>query len=219
MIYGYMRVSTTGQVKGNSLEEQARMLKKNGATVIFQDAYTGTSTERPNFTKLLHIVKEGDTIVITKLDRFARNTSEGLQVIQGLLERNVKVHILNMGQIDSTPTGKLIFTVMLAFAEFERDMIVQRTSEGKEIARMRQDFTEGRPPKYSEDSIEVAQILLEDMSLTEASKITGISRSTLHRMRNRQYNAKKNKRELTEEELLLEKNHQNFELEGVIIIR
>jgi DNA invertase Pin-like site-specific DNA recombinase len=141
-----MRVSTAAQSKGNSLEEQERLLRKNGATELYQDAFTGTRTDRPNFTILLNKLQEGDTLVITKLDRFARNTAEGLNVIQHLLERGVKVNILNMGTIDTTPTGKLILTVMLAFAEFERDMIVQRTTEGKAIARTKDNFVEGNLP-------------------------------------------------------------------------
>lgn len=67
MIYGYMRVSTVGQVKGNSLEEQERILRQNGAVILYQDAFTGTKTSRPNFNKLLEILQEGDTLVITKL--------------------------------------------------------------------------------------------------------------------------------------------------------
>lgn len=185
MIYGYMRVSTTGQTKGNSFEEQERLLRKNGATELYQDAFTGTRTDRPNFTILLNKLQEGDTLVITKLDRFARNTAEGLNVIQHLLERGVKVNILNMGTIDTTPTGKLILTVMLAFAEFERDMIVQRTTEGKAIARTKDNFIEGRPPKYDEATLQAAMSLLEKYNYREVAAITGISKSTLYRMRNK----------------------------------
>ena len=185
MIYGYMRVSTTGQTKGNSFEEQERLLRKNGATELYQDAFTGTRTDRPNFTILLNKLQEGDTLVITKLDRFARNTAEGLNVIQHLLERGVKVNILNMGTIDTTPTGKLILTVMLAFAEFERDMIVQRTTEGKAIARTKDNFIEGRPPKYDEATLQVAMSLFEKYNYREVAAITCISKSTLYRMRNK----------------------------------
>ena len=186
MIYGYMRVSTAAQSKGNSLEEQERLLRKNGATELYQEAFTGTRTDRPNFTILLNKLQEGDTLVITKLDRFARNTAEGLNVIQHLLERGVKVNILNMGTIDTTPTGKLILTVMLAFAEFERDMIVQRTTEGKAIARTKDNFVEGRPPKYDDDTVEAALALLELYNYREVAAITGISKSTLYRLHNKQ---------------------------------
>lgn len=140
MIYGYMRVSTIGQIKGNSLEEQERMLRQNGAMILYQDAFTGTKTSRPNFNKLMKVLQEGDTLIITKLDRFARNTVEGINVVQYLLDRGVRVNILNMGTVDNTPTGKLILTVMLGFAEFERDMILQRTSEGKSIAKTKEGY-------------------------------------------------------------------------------
>lgn len=183
MIYGYMRVSTTGQLKGNSLEEQERLLRKNGATVLYQDAFTGTKTSRPNFSKLLEVLNEGDTLIITKLDRFARNTVEGINVVQMLLERGVRVNILNMGTVDNTPTGKLILTVMLGFAEFERDMIVQRTSEGRAIARTKEGYVEGRPPKFDRETLEKAYELLQSHTYTEVTKKTGISKSTLQRLR------------------------------------
>ena len=181
MIYGYMRVSTVGQTKGNSLEEQERILRMNGAMILYQDAFTGTKTSRPNFNKLLEILKEGDTLIITKLDRFARNTVEGINVVQHLLERGVRVNILNMGTVDNTPTGKLILTVMLGFAEFERDMIMQRTSEGKSIAKTKSGYWEGRPPKYDEETLVEAALLLESYTYRQVSEMTGISKSTLQR--------------------------------------
>ena len=176
MIYGYMRVSTVGQTKGNSLEEQERILRMNGAMILYQDAFTGTKTSRPNFNKLLEILKEGDTLIITKLDRFARNTVEGINVVQHLLERGVRVNILNMGTVDNTPTGKLILTVMLGFAEFERDMIMQRTSEGKSIAKTKSGYWEGRPPKYDEETLVEAALLLESYTYRQVSEMTGISK-------------------------------------------
>ena len=185
MIYGYMRVSTVGQVKGNSLEEQERILRQNGAVILYQDAFTGTKTSRPNFNKLLDILQEGDTLVITKLDRFARNTVEGINVVQHLLERGVRVNILNMGTVDNTPTGKLILTVMLGFAEFERDMILQRTSEGKSIAKTKVGYWEGRPPKYDMETLIEAAELLEYHTYRQVSELTGISKSTLQRVKKR----------------------------------
>ena len=178
-----MRVSTVGQVKGNSLEEQERILRQNGATILYQDAFTGTKTSRPNFNKLLDILQEGDTLIITKLDRFARNTVEGINVVQHLLDRGARVNILNMGTVDNTPTGKLILTVMLGFAEFERDMILQRTSEGKSIAKTKVGYWEGRPPKYDEEKMIEAAMLLQSYTYREVSEMTGISKSTLQRIK------------------------------------
>lgn len=222
MIYGYMRVSTSHQIKGNSLEEQARLLKQNGATVVFQDAYTGTSTDRPNFNKLLTIATEGDTIVITKLDRFARNTIEGIKVVQHLLKKGVKVNILNMGMVDNTPSGTLILTVMLAFAQFERDMIIQRTAEGKAIARTKENFTEGRPQKYSHETVEYALELLEHHSFTQVSKMTGISKSTLYRFKNQKPNGKNTHTEKEHEKEETEKENlkcEEIKLDSIVILK
>ncbi len=94
-------------------------------------------------------LKEGDTLIVTKLDRFARSTVDGIHTIKNLFEKGVKVHILNMGLVENTPTGRLIFNIMSAFAEFERDMIVERTQEGKALAKLRAYFREGRPKKIS----------------------------------------------------------------------
>ena len=127
MKYGYARVSTSDQ----KLENQIDLLKSAGADKIFQEKYTGTTTQRPEFQKLLNELKVNDTLIVTKLDRFARNTTEALELIQKLFKQNIKVNILNMGVIDNTPTGQLIFTIFSAFAQFERDLIVTRTQEGK----------------------------------------------------------------------------------------
>ena len=105
---------------------------------------------------MIEILKEGDTLVVTKLDRFARTTSDGINTVKEFFERGVKVHVLNMGLVEDTPTGRLILSVMLAFAEFERDMIVERTQEGKAIAKQNPDFREGRPKKYGKKQIEHA---------------------------------------------------------------
>lgn len=182
MKYGYGRVSTRGQAKdGNSLEVQEKALKENGAEVVYLDAFTGTKIDRPELDKLLDVLREGDTLIVTKLDRIARTATQGTELIQSLLDRGVVVHVLNMGLMDNTPTGKLIRNVMLCFAEFERDMIVERTQEGKEIARMRPDFREGRPKKFSKKQILHALDLLQDHSYKQVEELTGISKSTLVR--------------------------------------
>lgn len=186
MIYGYARVSTKGQAKdGNSLEYQEEELKKAGASKIFQESFTGTKTSRPVLDKLLKQLNDGDTVVVTKLDRIARNAKSGLELIDQILDKGCSIRILNMGMFDTTPTGKLMRTVMLAFAEFERDMIVQRTQEGKSIAKQSKDFREGRPESYSKDQKQHAYELLESgKTYREVEKLTGISKSTMIRYRN-----------------------------------
>lgn len=181
MKYGYARVSTLHQ----DLEAQLQALEKEGCQKIYSDKFTGTKTDRPQFTNLLQELKKGDTLVVTKLDRFARTTADGINTIKDLFERGIKVHVLNMGLIEDTPTGRLILSVMLAFAEFERDMIVERTQEGKAFAKQRDDFREGRPNKFSKKQIGHALKLLETNSYKQVEEITGISKSTLIRAKKR----------------------------------
>ncbi len=186
MVYGYARVSTKGQAKdGNGIEAQIDALSSAGATEIYKEAFTGTTTNRPEFDKLLKILKKGDTLIVTKLDRIARSASEGSQLIQGLLDKGISVNVLNMGKMDDTPTGKLVCHIMFSFAEFERDMIVERTQEGRAIARKNPNFKEGRPRKYSNKQIEHALSLLETHSYSQVTELTGISKATLARAKSR----------------------------------
>ncbi len=182
MKYGYARVSTRGQ----DLKGQIEALKTEGCDKIFQEKFTGTTKDnRKEFNALLDVINEGDTLVVTKLDRFARSSKDALDVIGNLFEKGVKVHVLNMGIVEDTPTGRLIFTIMSAFAQFERDLIVERTQEGKEVAKQREDFREGRPKKFTKKQIEHALNLLEEHSYTQVAEITGISKSTLIRAKQR----------------------------------
>lgn len=183
MIYGYARVSTTCQGRdGNSLEEQRRALEAYGCQTIIEEAYSGKTMERPSFVALQKRLKEGDTLAVCKLDRFARTAIEGVQTVRELFERGVKVHILNMGLVENTITGNLILTVMLAFAEYERGMIVERTQTGRAIARQDPNYREGRPKKYSQSQVSHALSLLEEgRTYRQVEALTGISKSTLIR--------------------------------------
>ena len=182
---GYGRVSTSGQAtSGNSLEDQRRKLEDAGCDEIVLEAYTGTKMERPKFTKLLEELESGDTLVVTKLDRFARTAAEGSALVKELLERGVNVHILNMGLIENTPTGRLILNVLLSFAEFERDMIVERTSEGKAVKRATDpDYKEGR--KALEIPAEFYDYMYRvdhgEITVKSACEKLGISRSTWYK--------------------------------------
>lgn len=187
MIYGYARVSTKGQARdGNGLDVQRSALKAAGAEIVYEEAFTGTKKDRPELTRLLDNLKSGDTLIVTKLDRVARSASQGADLIKGLLDKGVTVRILNMGLLDSTPAGKLIMNVMFAFAEFERDMIVERTQEGKAIARTDPAFREGRPKKFSQVQLQHAMDLLNTHSYRQVEAMTGISVPTLARERRKQ---------------------------------
>ena len=186
MKYGYIRVSTAKQANdGNSLEAQEKQLLENGIPKenIFKDVYTGVKADRPNFTKLLKILKDGDTLVVTKLDRFARSMIEGSKIVNELIEKGVKVHVLNIGMMDNTPNSKLIRNIFFSFAEFERDMIVERTQAGKEIAKQDPDFRDGRPKKYTKKQLEYAkQLKLEEKkTYKQIQLLLGISKATLCR--------------------------------------
>lgn len=185
MIYGYARVSTATQGRdGNSLEDQVAALTKYGCTDIITEAFTGKTIERPKFKSLLDSLKEGDTLVVCKLDRFARTAIEGVQTVRELFDREIRVHILNMGLIENTLTGNLILTVMLAFAEYERGMIVERTQTGKLAAKQNPNFKDGRPKKYTAEQINHALELLDSgRSYKQIHALTGISKSTLIRAR------------------------------------
>ncbi|MGO4938266.1 recombinase family protein [Fundicoccus sp. Sow4_H7] len=177
MKYGYARVSTRHQ----DLEGQLHQLEEERCDKVFFEKITGTKSDRPEFQKLLQAIQTGDTLVVTKLDRFARSTQDALNTIKYLFEKGVRINVLNLGIIENTSTGRLIFTIFSAFADFERDLIVERTQEGKEIAKQRPGFKEGRPKKYSKHQIDLAMQLLETHSYTEVEKMTGISKSTLTR--------------------------------------
>jgi len=183
MIYGYARVSTAAQGRdGNSLEDQVAALQKYGCHQIIEEAFTGKTMDRPKFQKLLELLKEGDTLVVCKLDRFARTVIEGVQMVRELFERGIRVHILNMGLIENTLTGNLILTVMLAFAEYERGMIVERTQTGKAAARQDPNFKDGRPKKFTPEQLQLGLALLEQgKTYKQIQHLTGISKSTLIR--------------------------------------
>ena len=179
-IYGYVRVSTAQQDYATQIED----LKRAGATKIFKDKYTGTTADRPEFDKLMAKIKNGDTLIVTKLDRLARNTQDALNIVKKMNAEGVILRVLNIGTIDNSPSGRLIFTVFSAFAEFERDLIVSRTQEGKAWAKANNpNFHDGMPRKYDQEQINFAWKLhtQDHMSYSEISKKLGMSKATIYR--------------------------------------
>lgn len=181
---GYIRVSTKGQAKdGNSIEAQKAELRAQGVSddQMYIDSFTGTKLSRPEFSRLCEDLLPGDTLIVTKLDRFARSLGKASELITELIDRGITIHVLNLGILSNDSVNTLMRNVLLAFAQFERDMIVQRTQEGKAIAREKPDFKEGRPQKYDKEKLDYAMELLKKDSYAKVSKVTGISVSTLSR--------------------------------------
>lgn len=185
MRYGYGRVSSKGQQRdGNSLEAQEEALFAAGCVKVVTEAFTGTKMERPKFTELIESLEPGDTLVVTKLDRFARTASAGVEVIKDLMDKGISVHVLNMGLVEDTPTGRLILNVLLAFAEFERDNIVERLAEGKEVEKANNpNYKEGRKELKRPENFESYRNRVENGELTAvaACKELGVSRSTWYK--------------------------------------
>lgn len=187
MKYGYARVSTLAQ----DLKVQKQQLLEAGVDKenIFAEKYTGAKTDRPEFNKLMTTLQEHDELVIPKLDRLARNTREALDVMEELLNKDVTITVLNLGKVENTPIGRMIYTILLSVAELERDMIAERMREGKEFAKKNNpNFKDGRPKRLLTPKYLHAIDLLQTYSYREVEKMTGISKSTLQRIR-RQYKA------------------------------
>lgn len=177
MIYGYARVSTQAQ----DLESQLQALKAEGAQEIYEEKFTGTQMDRPQLNALMEKLQEGDKLIVTKLDRLARNTKEGIEIIEQLFERHVKVHVLNVGLLENTTMGRFFLQTLLAVAEMERNIIIERTQEGKAIAKQRENYREGRPKKFSKSQLDLAMKMKETHSYKQVAEMTGISMATLKR--------------------------------------
>lgn len=187
MKYGYARVSSLGQ----NLQAQLNQLEENKCDKIFKEKVSGRHKEdRQQFNKLLSVLQKGDTVVVTKLDRFARSTKDALATIEQLDEMGVALVVLNMGgdKVDtSTAIGKLMITVLSGIAEFEADMNKERQLEGIALAKERGVY-KGRPHTYT-DKHKGLQHALElyhnrdtnKMTVKEIEEITKISKATIYR--------------------------------------
>lgn len=181
MIKGYCRVSTKGQEKhGNSLADQQAVILANypGAEIV-SECYSGAKV-RPLFEKLVEELQSGDTLVVTKLDRFCRSTKEGLEYVDRLLAKDVRIHILNMGVMENTPIGRLLVTQLLAFAEFERAIITERMSSGRAYKKANDpEYKEGRP-KLTVDAEKIAEMQKDGKSPKQIYTELGISKASYY---------------------------------------
>ena len=174
---GYARVSTESQ----NLDRQLDALKKYGVDMIYNEKMTGTKKDRPELNKLIDRMTAGDVIVVESLSRLGRSTKDLIELTE--LFQSKGVHLVSLKEsIDtSSSTGKLLFTLMSAIAQFERDTIADRTREGLRSARAR-GRTGGRPKK-NPDQIKKAIKLYNtgQYSVKEIEELTGVKKSTLYR--------------------------------------
>lgn len=181
-LVGYARVSTVGQ----SLDTQLQALAE--CSTIFQEKVSGARDDRPQLAQLLNFVREGDVVLVTKLDRLARNTRHLLEISEYLQSKQVALRILNLGINTSTPTGKLMLTMIGAIATFERELMLERQAEGIALAKERGVY-KGRKPTAMAKEGEVLSLLDNGIPKAEAARRLGISVSSVQRiLRNNERN-------------------------------
>ena len=177
---GYARVSTSGQ----TLDAQLEQLGAAGCDPVFKETMSGARNDRPELMKALATLMEGDVLIVTRLDRLARSTRDLLDIVHTIETKGAKLKALTDSWADTTtPTGKLILTVLGGLAEFERSLIAERTAEGRERAK-RAGRRLGRPPKLTTHQREAARKMRsEGQDNAEIARVLGVSRSTVSRIK------------------------------------
>jgi len=178
MIIGYARVSTLDQ----NLELQKDALEKAGCEQVFEDHVSGSATERPGWAQAQAVLRKGDTLVVWRLDRLGRSLKHLIDTVNELHARGVGFKSLNENIDTTTSGGRLVFHIFGALAEFERELIRERTQAGLAAARAR-GRKGGRPRKLTKRQVASAVTLLKDgeHSVTGVAEMLGVSRSTLYR--------------------------------------
>ncbi|MDH6240128.1 recombinase family protein [Aurantimicrobium minutum] len=175
---GYGRISTTDQ----NASSQEDALKAAGVDRLFIDTFTGTKASRPELNKLKEVIREGDTLVITRLDRLGRSAKDLLELASELDAKGVQLEVIEQNIDTSTAEGKLFFTLIAAFAEFEREMIRARTMDGLAAARARGKVGGRKPSLSNSQKAEVVKLFQEMRSVEEISELFRVSRPTIYRV-------------------------------------
>ncbi|HOQ42610.1 MAG TPA: recombinase family protein [Smithellaceae bacterium] len=176
-IIGYARVSTVGQ----SLDAQLIQLEKAGAEKIFQEKISGVKKDRPELQAMLDYIREGDTVIVSKLDRIARSTKHLLDIVDCLQEKKVTFSVLNINLDTSTPTGKLMLTMLGAIATFERKMMLERQAEGIEKAKQEGKY-KGRKATARAKATEVRTLVKAGMAKQKIAEELGIGVASVYRI-------------------------------------
>lgn len=178
MLIGYARVSTDDQ----DLSLQRAALQGAGCTRTYEEKISGAKRDRPELIRMLDHIRAGDVVVVSRLDRLARSTRDLLEIAEQLKAAEAGLRSLHEPWADTTsPAGRMVLTVFAGIAEFERELIHERTSTGRTAAKSR-GVRFGRPPKLTSDQIALARRLVEEgTSVPEISRILNIHRTTLYR--------------------------------------
>tara|TARA_B100000949_G_C14267225_1_gene445596 strand:- start:635 stop:1201 length:567 start_codon:yes stop_codon:yes gene_type:complete len=182
MIIGYCRTSTADQTA--SLSAQAEALKEAGAEKVFQEVASGAKSDRVQLLQTLDYAREGDTLLIAKIDRLARSTSDFLSIVDQLEKKKVGLRILDFGgrEIDTkSPADRLIITLFAGFAQFERDLMKERQRVGIEAAKRAGKY-KGRKPTARAKSKEIRQMLADGKRPVEIAATLGMSRASVYRL-------------------------------------
>lgn len=180
--FGYARVSTTDQKS----DSQQDALKSAGADEIFVDHFTGSQLMRPGLEELKSKLRSGDTVLITRLDRLGRSAKDLLSLVAYFKDNSVHLKVLEQKIDTSSAEGRLFFTMVAAFAEFEREIMRARTIDGLAAARARGRYG-GRKPALKPTQADLARKLVSDgVSITQVAADLGVSRPTIYRALNQQ---------------------------------
>jgi DNA invertase Pin-like site-specific DNA recombinase len=182
MLIGYARTSTVEQLAG--LEAQVAALKREGCKKLFQERISSVA-QRAQLEAALDFAREGDTFVVTKMDRLARSTQHLLEIVQGLEKKGVALRILDFkgDKVDThSPQGKLILTMFAAFAQFERELMLERQRDGIAKAKAEGRY-KGRKPTAMAKADQVKALLADGVGPSEIARRLGIGRTSVHRIR------------------------------------
>ena len=176
-IIGYARVSTEDQ----HLDAQLEQLHQAGCKKIYKEKASGVKIDRPQLAAMLDYVREGDTVVACKLDRIARSTKHLLEIVETLESKGVAFRVLNINLDTSSPTGKLMLTMLGAIATFEREMMLERQREGIAKAKEKGKY-KGRKPTAREKAGQVVKLIAEGRTKDAVAKELGIGVASVYRI-------------------------------------
>jgi DNA invertase Pin-like site-specific DNA recombinase len=176
-IIGYARVSTEGQ----ELTAQLEQLQGAGVDKLFKEKASGVKEDRPQLAAMLDHLREGDTVVICKLDRIARSTKHLLEIVDTLEAKKVSFKVLNINLDTSTPTGKLMLSMLAAVGQFEREMMLERQREGIRIAKDKGAY-KGRKPTAKGKAAKVMELIGQGKTKQAIADEVGIGVASVYRI-------------------------------------